>query len=34
MYESWGYAKVGERQPFADSPLSAVMAKALRACAQ
>jgi len=25
LYESWGYRKVGERQPFADSPLFAVM---------
>jgi GNAT superfamily N-acetyltransferase len=30
MYESWGYSKVGERQPFADSPLFAVMVKDLR----
>ncbi len=25
LYESWGYRKVGEQQPFADSPLYAVM---------
>lgn len=25
LYESWGFRKVGERQPFADSPLFAVM---------
>jgi GNAT superfamily N-acetyltransferase len=25
MYESWGYRKVGEDQPFPDSPLFAVM---------
>jgi ribosomal protein S18 acetylase RimI-like enzyme len=25
LYESWGYAKVGEQRPFADSPLYAVM---------
>jgi GNAT superfamily N-acetyltransferase len=25
MYEGWGYRKVGERQPFPDSPLYAVM---------
>lgn len=25
MYESWGFRKVGERQPFADSPVYAVM---------
>ncbi|WP_070015182.1 GNAT family N-acetyltransferase [Streptomyces nanshensis] len=25
LYESWGFHKVGERQPFADSPLYAVM---------
>ena len=25
LYESWGYRKVGERQPFPDSPLYAVM---------
>lgn len=30
MYESWGYAKVGEKQPFADSPLFAVMVRTLR----
>ncbi|MGP2436574.1 GNAT family N-acetyltransferase [Streptomyces sp. JW3] len=30
LYESWGYQKVGERQPFADSPLFAVMVKELR----
>lgn len=25
LYESWGYHKVGESRPFADSPLYAVM---------
>lgn len=25
LYEFWGYRKVGERQPFPDSPLYAVM---------
>ncbi|MFF0446466.1 GNAT family N-acetyltransferase [Streptomyces sp. NPDC004609] len=25
LYESWGFHKVGERQPFADSPVYAVM---------
>lgn len=25
LYESWGYRKVGESRPFADSPLYAVM---------
>jgi ribosomal protein S18 acetylase RimI-like enzyme len=25
LYESWGFRKVGERQPFADSPVYAVM---------
>nr|QIY76524.1 GNAT family N-acetyltransferase [Streptomyces sp. RLB1-33] len=30
LYESWDYAKVGEQQPFADSPLYAVMVKDLR----
>ncbi|MGV9314921.1 GNAT family N-acetyltransferase [Streptomyces sp. NPDC003691] len=25
LYESWGFRKVGERQPFPDSPLYAVM---------
>lgn len=30
MYESWGYAKVGEQRPFADSPLFAVMVRTLR----
>lgn len=25
LYESWGFSKVGERQPFPDSPLFAVM---------
>ncbi|MER6632350.1 GNAT family N-acetyltransferase, partial [Streptomyces sp. NPDC000987] len=29
-YESWGYRKVGERQPFPDSPLYAVMLKELK----
>ncbi|WP_010468449.1 GNAT family N-acetyltransferase [Streptomyces sudanensis] len=30
LYESWGYAKVGEQRPFADSPLYAVMLRSLR----
>ncbi|MER7684545.1 GNAT family N-acetyltransferase [Streptomyces sp. NPDC097610] len=30
LYGSWGYAKVGEQQPFADSPVYAVMVKNLR----
>lgn len=30
LYETWGYTKVGERRPFADSPLFAVMVKDLR----
>jgi hypothetical protein len=25
LYEGWGLRKVGERQPFADSPVYAVM---------
>lgn len=25
LYESWGYRKIGENQPFPDSPLYAVM---------
>ncbi|GAA4805241.1 GNAT family N-acetyltransferase [Streptomyces ziwulingensis] len=29
LYETWGYEKVGERQPFADSPVYAVMVKRL-----
>ncbi|MBB5117073.1 ribosomal protein S18 acetylase RimI-like enzyme [Streptomyces eurocidicus] len=29
LYESWGYRKVGERQPFPDSPLYAVMLRTL-----
>ncbi|MFC8663948.1 GNAT family N-acetyltransferase [Streptomyces sp. NPDC057199] len=28
-YESWGYKKAGERQPFADSPVYAVLVKEL-----
>jgi hypothetical protein len=31
LYESWGYFKVGEDQPFADSPLYATLVKELRA---
>ncbi|MFF3330899.1 GNAT family N-acetyltransferase [Streptomyces sp. NPDC002888] len=31
LYESWGYTKTGEQQPFADSPVYAVMLKGLRA---
>ncbi|MFE9812500.1 GNAT family N-acetyltransferase [Streptomyces sp. NPDC005548] len=30
LYGTWGYEKVGEQQPFADSPLYAVMVKTLR----
>ncbi|MGW1728904.1 GNAT family N-acetyltransferase [Streptomyces sp. NPDC002306] len=30
LYETWGYTKVGEQQPFADSPVYAVMVKNLR----
>ncbi|MEU3405642.1 GNAT family N-acetyltransferase [Streptomyces sp. NPDC006670] len=29
MYERWGYRKIGENQPFADSPVYAVMMKGL-----
>jgi GNAT superfamily N-acetyltransferase len=29
LYESWDYKKVGNRQPFADSPLYAAMIKEL-----
>ncbi|WP_328457614.1 GNAT family N-acetyltransferase [Streptomyces sp. NBC_00386] len=29
LYGSWGYTKVGEQQPFADSPLYSVMIKDL-----
>ncbi|WP_455353430.1 N-acetyltransferase family protein [Streptomyces sp. SYSU K217416] len=29
VYESWGYKRVGERQPFADSPVFAVMLKTM-----
>jgi GNAT superfamily N-acetyltransferase len=29
LYETWGYDKVGEQQPFADSPVYAVMVKRL-----
>lgn len=29
LYASWGYNKVGEQQPFADSPVYAVMVKEL-----
>ncbi|WP_442809745.1 GNAT family N-acetyltransferase [Streptomyces sp. SR27] len=30
LYEAWDYTKVGERRPFADSPLYAVMLRELR----
>jgi GNAT superfamily N-acetyltransferase len=30
LYESWGYAKVGEQHPFADSPVFTVMVRNLR----
>ncbi|MEU1292132.1 GNAT family N-acetyltransferase [Streptomyces sp. NPDC005840] len=29
LYETWGYEKAGEQQPFADSPVYAVMVKRL-----
>ncbi|CAM5585493.1 hypothetical protein KAURM247S_00992 [Kitasatospora aureofaciens] len=29
LYESWRYKKVGDRQPFADSPVYAVMVRPL-----
>ncbi|QGV80435.1 GNAT family N-acetyltransferase [Streptomyces ficellus] len=29
LYESWGYEKAGEQQPFADSPMYAVMVRRL-----
>lgn len=29
LYESWGYTKVDEQQPFSDSPVFAVMVKPL-----
>ncbi|BDH10526.1 GNAT family N-acetyltransferase [Streptomyces hygroscopicus] len=29
LYESWGYEKVGDHQPFADSPLFATMVRCL-----
>ncbi|MFF8919015.1 GNAT family N-acetyltransferase [Streptomyces sp. NPDC015032] len=29
LYETWGYHKIGERQPFPDSPLYAVMLRGL-----
>jgi GNAT superfamily N-acetyltransferase len=32
LYEMWGYQPVGTRQPFADSPLYAVMVKPLTGC--
>jgi GNAT superfamily N-acetyltransferase len=31
LYETWGYSKVGEQRPFADSPTYAVMVRELRA---
>ncbi|MEU6331528.1 GNAT family N-acetyltransferase [Streptomyces sp. NPDC047049] len=31
LYESWGYRKVGEQQPFPDSPVYAVMMFDLKA---
>jgi ribosomal protein S18 acetylase RimI-like enzyme len=30
LHTRWGYQKVGEQRPFADSPLYAVMVKNLR----
>ncbi|MER7338222.1 GNAT family N-acetyltransferase [Streptomyces sp. NPDC000075] len=30
LYESWGYTKFGEQQPFADAPVLAVMVKDIR----
>ncbi|GAA2125247.1 GNAT family N-acetyltransferase [Streptomyces synnematoformans] len=29
LYESWGYEKIGEQKPFADSPVFAVMVRPL-----
>ncbi|MEV6750589.1 hypothetical protein AB0N21_40825 [Streptomyces sp. NPDC051080] len=29
LYETWGYHKIGERQPFPDSPLHTVMLRGL-----
>ncbi|MGW1412665.1 N-acetyltransferase family protein [Streptomyces sp. NPDC002403] len=29
LYEAWGYHKIGERRPFPDSPLYAVMLRGL-----
>ncbi|WP_323138596.1 MULTISPECIES: hypothetical protein [unclassified Streptomyces] len=29
LYETWGYRKIGERQPFPDSPLYTVMLRGL-----
>ncbi|MFE9251450.1 GNAT family N-acetyltransferase [Streptomyces sp. NPDC007088] len=31
LYETWGYERAGEQQPFADSPVYSVMVKRLRA---
>lgn len=31
LYETWGYEKAGDQQPFADSPVYAVMVKRLHA---
>jgi hypothetical protein len=33
LYEEWGYVKVGEDQPFADSPVYAVTVKELHTTA-
>ncbi|MFD9637132.1 GNAT family N-acetyltransferase [Streptomyces violascens] len=33
LYEGWGYRKIGERQPFPDSPLYAVMLLDLKTAA-
>ncbi|GGR46009.1 N-acetyltransferase [Streptomyces netropsis] len=30
VYESWGYEQIGQQQPFADSPVFAVMMRNLR----
>ena len=29
VYERWGYEKIGEQQPFADSPVFAAMMRSL-----
>ncbi|GHG04154.1 GNAT family N-acetyltransferase [Streptomyces filamentosus] len=34
LYETWGYRKIGERRPFPDSPLYAVMLRGLPPAAE